>query len=201
LRRSCGPAPVRPTRPRTSYLDEELRLVVGGVDGHLDLHARTFHPDLEGLAVIGQFHLIGPHFPTFELQARWIAAVWSGALPAPSEERMRAGIAEHQAMRQLAPSDIYPALAALLAGELGVEPDVASYPELAEGLIFGPLAPARYRLQGHGSKPEAEALLHAALTDFGPFPPAATEQVEGLREVADALDEASLGEAAGCVRR
>lgn len=63
------------------------------------------------------------------------------------------------------PFDMYPALAALLAGELGVEPSLATRPELAEGLLFGPLAPARYRLDGPGARPEAEALLRAALAD------------------------------------
>jgi Flavin-binding monooxygenase-like len=101
-----------------------------------------------------------------ELQARWVAGVWSGAVPAPSQQRMRAGIAEQRAMRALMPFDMHPALAALLAGELGVEPSLATRPELAEGLLFGPLAPARYRLDGPGARPEAEALLRDALADF-----------------------------------
>lgn len=61
-----------------SFLAEDIRAVVQADDTHLDLHVRTFHPDLPGLAFLGQFQLIGPHFPTVELQARWIASVWSG---------------------------------------------------------------------------------------------------------------------------
>jgi hypothetical protein len=34
-----------------------------------------------------------------ELQARWIAYVWSGALPGPSLEEMESGIADYQARR------------------------------------------------------------------------------------------------------
>src|SRR4051794_35275563 len=44
----------------------------------LALYQRTFSPNLPGLGVIGQFLAQGPYFPLLELQARWIAAVWSG---------------------------------------------------------------------------------------------------------------------------
>jgi dimethylaniline monooxygenase (N-oxide forming) len=70
-----------------SCLADEIRYVLRADDTHLDLHARTFHPDLPGLALLGQFLLIGPNFPTLELQARWVAGVWSGAVPAPWPRR------------------------------------------------------------------------------------------------------------------
>jgi dimethylaniline monooxygenase (N-oxide forming) len=178
------------------YLADEIRDVVQADDTHLDLYARTFHPDFPGLAFLGQFLLIGPQFPTVELQARWIAGVWSGVLPAPSPSRMHDGIAEHRATRAAAPFDMYPALAGHLAAELGVEPDPACWPELAEGLIFGPLAPARYRLDGPGARPEAEAMLLAALSAFGPQPHASAEQLGALRMIAGALDDDGLAEVA-----
>jgi dimethylaniline monooxygenase (N-oxide forming) len=173
------------------YLSDDVRRTLRADDTHLDLHARTFHPDLPGLAFLGQYLLIGPYFPTVELQARWVATLWSGGVPAPSRERMLNSIIEHRAARERMPSDIYPMLAALLAGELGVEPDLASRPGLASGLLFGPLAPARYRLDGPGSLPQAEALLGAALEDFGPSP-ATPQQIATLRMVADALADPSL---------
>jgi dimethylaniline monooxygenase (N-oxide forming) len=179
-----------------SFLSEEIRHTLRADASHLDLHARTFHPDLPGLAFLGQFHLIGPQFPTVELQARWIAGVWSGGLPAPSRSHMLAGIAEHRAMRAVMPSDMYPALAALLAGELGVEPRLAGRPDLAEGLIFGPLAPARYRLDGPGASPEAEVMLRAALSEFGPQPQATPQQLDALQMIAAALDDPELAEVA-----
>lgn len=175
-----------------SYLAEDVRRIVQADDTHLDLHARTFHPELPGLAFLGQFLLIGPQFPTAELQARWVAAVWSGAVPAPSPERMHAGIAEHRAGREAMPFDMYPALSALLAEELGVEPAPAAWPELAAGLLFGPLAPARWRLEGPGARPEAKALLHAALADLGPVPPTSEEQIETLKMIAHALEDSEL---------
>ena len=68
------------------YLSEDVRRVLGG---DLALYQRTFHPDLSGLGVIGQFLAQGPYFPLLELQARWIAAVWSGAVALPDETVMR----------------------------------------------------------------------------------------------------------------
>ena len=179
-----------------SYLADDLRRTLQADDTHVDLHARTFHPDLPGLAFLGQYLLIGPYFPALELQARWVAAVWSGAVPAPSRERMLKGMAEHRAARALMPSDIYPMLAALLAGELGVEPDLDTRPGLAAGLLFGPLAPARYRLSGPGARPEAEALLRAALNDFGPPPSPTPQQISTLNVIADALDDPTLAQIA-----
>jgi dimethylaniline monooxygenase (N-oxide forming) len=119
------------------YLAPGIRRIVQGSQTQLNLHARTFTPELPGLGFLGQFQLIGPHFPIFELQARWIAGVWSGSLPARSTERMYAGIAEHQATREMAPIDMYPALAALLAGELGVEPDLAAVLSWLRGCCSG----------------------------------------------------------------
>jgi dimethylaniline monooxygenase (N-oxide forming) len=179
-----------------SLLSADIRRVLGGDRTHLDLYLRTLHPDLPGLAVLGQFLLIGPQIPTVELQARWVAAIWSGAVAAPEPGRMRAGIAEHRAMRGAMPFDTYPQLAAMLAAELGVEPDVARYPELAQGLLFGPLAPARWLLEGPGARPEAYRLLTAAFAELGPLPPVAPEQIETLREIAGVLDDPALAQAA-----
>jgi dimethylaniline monooxygenase (N-oxide forming) len=174
-----------------SVLAEDVRAALRPDDTGLDLHARTFHPDVPGLAVLGQFNLIGPHLPTLELQARWVAAVWSGAVPRPTAGRLRAGVDEHRMMRELGVPDMYPGLAGLLAGELGVEPDPAAHPDLAEGLLFGPLAPARYRLEGPGARPEAAAHLRTALSDFA-LPPAAEAQIGALAMAAGALGDAGL---------
>ena len=178
------------------YLSPEIRRVLGDDRNHVDLYLRTFHPDLPGLALLGQFLLIGPQIPTVELQARWVAAVWSGALAPPATERMHAGIAEHRAIRGAMPFDMYPQLAATLAGELGVEPDVDRYPELAQGLLFGPLAPARWLLDGPGARPEAERLLAAAFGELGPLPPVPADQIETLRRIAGALDDPALARTA-----
>jgi hypothetical protein len=178
------------------YLSPDIRRALGEDRTHLDLYLRTFHPELPGLALLGQFLLIGPQIPTVELQARWVAAVWSGALAAPAAKRMQAGIAEHRATREAMPFDMYPQLAAMLAAELGAEPDVSKYPEPAQGLLFGPLAPARWLLEGPGARPEAERLLAAAFGELGPLPPVPADQLETLRTIAGALGDPALAEVA-----
>jgi hypothetical protein len=124
---------------------------------------RTFPADLSGLGVIGQFLAQGPHFPLLELQARWIAAVWSHQAPAPD-------------MRRIAPApplDAHNALALTLSEQLGVAPEPDEWPELAEALVFGPMLPARYRLSGPGALPEAATQVseQAAASPRAPVDP------------------------------
>lgn len=133
------------------YLSEELRreLIRAGATGMAEpnLHLQTFHPGVPGLGVVGQFLLVGPYFPLLELQARWIAGVFSGQAPAPptGSPAVRPAIESHNA------------LALTLAEAAGVAPDLTRRPELTEALIFGPMLPSRYRLDGPGSDPEAAA--------------------------------------------
>jgi dimethylaniline monooxygenase (N-oxide forming) len=116
------------------------------------LFHRTFHPDLPGLGVMGQFLAQGPYFPLLELQARWITAVWSGDATLPTEAEMRRVIALPRP-----PLDAHNALALTLAEQLGVAPEPVDWPQLAEPLMFGPLLPPRYRLSGPGAAPDATA--------------------------------------------
>ncbi|HKG64879.1 MAG TPA: FAD-dependent oxidoreductase [Solirubrobacteraceae bacterium] len=116
------------------------------------LFHRTFHPDLPGLGVMGQFLAQGPYFPLLELQARWIVALWSGDATLPGEAEMRTVIAQPRP-----PLDAHNALALTLAEQLGVAPEPVAWPELAEPLMFGPLLPPRYRLSGPGAMPGAAA--------------------------------------------
>jgi len=129
------------------YLDEDVR---GALGPDLALHHRTFHPDLPGLGVIGQFLAQGPYFPLLELQARWIVAVWSGELELPDDPVMRRVLA-----RQAPPVESHNALALTLSEQLGVAPEPADWDELCEPLLFGPMLPPRYRLSGPGAKPDA----------------------------------------------
>jgi hypothetical protein len=74
------------------FLAPEVRDLLDADAQHIELHRRTFHPALPGLAFAGLWDQAGPYFPPIELQARWIAYSWSGAVPAPSREEMTAGI-------------------------------------------------------------------------------------------------------------
>jgi dimethylaniline monooxygenase (N-oxide forming) len=178
--------------PDVPYLREAM-----GDDSWVDdeLYQRTFHPDHPRLAVIGQFLLQGPYWPLLELQARWIAAVWSGAAPAPGEQRMREVIAAPR------PSlESHDALALLLSEELGVAPDPVRWPELAEPLLLGPMLPARYRLCGPGARASAAADFSRALAT-APRPEPIPADLEarrrlGLGTAADQLrgPEATAGD-------
>jgi cation diffusion facilitator CzcD-associated flavoprotein CzcO len=154
------------------YLDDDVWAVLGR---DLRLYQRTLHPDLPGFGVIGQFLLQGPYLPLLELQARWIVAVWAGDVAPPDEAHMRAIIAQPRP-----PLDAHNALATTLAEELGVAPDLVSRPELTEALLFGPLLPPRYRLDGPGALPDAAERFRAQLA-ASPRAAVAPADVEALR--------------------
>ncbi len=141
----------------------------------LDLFHRTFHPDLPGLGVIGQFLAQGPYFPLLELQARWIVSVWSGEASLPGDAEMRAEIA-----RPRPPLDAHNALALTLAEQLGVSPEPIDWPELTEPLMFGPLLPPRYRLSGPGAQPEAAERFAVQLAS-SPRSPIDPDDLDALR--------------------
>jgi hypothetical protein len=143
----------------------------------LALYHRTFHPDLPGLGVIGQFLAQGPYFPLLELQARWIVAVLAGAVELPDARVMR-----HVIARPRPPLDAHNALALTLSEQLGVAPEPIDWPDLCEPLVFGPMLPPRYRLQGPGAVPDAAGLFEEQLAAS---PRAATDpdDVEALRRL------------------
>jgi cation diffusion facilitator CzcD-associated flavoprotein CzcO len=162
----------------TGY-DVDLPYLRGASDdvlgADLALYQRTFHPDLPGLGVIGQFLAQGPYFPLLELQARWIAAVWSGDVALPGDAEMRQAIA-----RPRPPLDAHNALALTLSEELGVAPEPTDWPDLTEPLLFGPMLPPRYRLSGPGALPDAPALFARQLA-ASPRAPVDPGDVEALR--------------------
>jgi cation diffusion facilitator CzcD-associated flavoprotein CzcO len=130
-----------------AYLSDDVRALLGSEPA---LYQRTFHPDLPGLGVIGQFLAQGPYLPLLELQARWIVAVWSGEAALPDAPRMREVMAQPRP-----PLDAHNALALTLSEELGVAPEPDDWDQLGEPLLFGPMLPPRYRLAGPGARPDA----------------------------------------------
>ena len=112
------------------FLPEDVRRTLNADATGLDLYVHTFHPDLPGLAFIGQYILIGPYAPCVELQARWIAMVWSGVRELPPRDRMERGIEAWRNMRQVTPNLLLPPLAVALSQEAGVAPDLAARPEI-----------------------------------------------------------------------
>jgi cation diffusion facilitator CzcD-associated flavoprotein CzcO len=138
-----------------------------GLDGyHIDLHDHTLHPDLDGLGFIGLYPLVGPYFPVLELQARWLAYLWTGLRPMPSVETMQEGVSTARARRS-GPRDVpMHALATLFAAHAGVEPRPEAWPALERALWFGPLSPASFRLTGPDAEPDAPTRAMAAARSF-----------------------------------
>jgi cation diffusion facilitator CzcD-associated flavoprotein CzcO len=159
------------------YLDERLWRAT---------YQRTLHPDAPGLGLIGQFFAQGPYFPLLELQARWVIAIWAGDVAAPGPEAMRAGLTPAP------PADAHNAFALTIAEELGVAPDLLARPELTEALVFGPMLPSRYRLDGPGAQPDAPERFAEQLAT-APRPPVDPADVDALRGF-------GLGEVAQLIR-
>ena len=148
------------------FLGEPTRRMLGLDAQRLDLFRHTFHPQLPGLAFVGIWDQSGPMFPPVELQARWIAYVWSGAIAAPTLEEMEVGVAECRA-RGVPEKTKMNLMALLFARAAGVEPDPQRWPRLARALLFGPLAPVSFRLEGRDALPDAPDRFAEEARAFG----------------------------------
>ena len=67
-----------------------------------------------------------------------------------------------------------------MASELGVAPDLLARPELTEPLLFGPMLPPRYRLDGPGARADAADRFRTQLA-ASPRAPVDPADVEALR--------------------
>jgi len=152
------------------FLSDDIRNTLNIDAHHLDLYNFTFHPDLPGLAFLGLLEIVGPYYPSLELQARWIAYTLSGAQPLPAKADLEAGIAAYRARRggpQVLPSH---AAALLFSRSAGVEPELERWPELARALFFGPLAPVSFRMSGRDSLADAPQQFATQIQAFGCIP-------------------------------
>jgi hypothetical protein len=179
------------------FLAPEIRATLGLDAQHIDLHLRTFHPALPGLAFAGLWDQAGPYFPPLELQARWIAYTWSGAVPAPSQAEMEAGVAAYQARRGYPQKTRMNVATLQFARVAGVEPSLERWPRLATALLFGPLTPVSFRLEGHDALPDAPARVLAEAETFGcvtTAEPTAAQRAQ-LDELAAARRDTDIGTA------
>lgn len=149
------------------FLSAHLRRQLEVDDTHLDLYLHTFHPDLPRLACLGLYSQIGPYFPTVELQARWVAMTLSGHRPLPSRDTMEAGIAAHREWKCRFKEVMVHDMVQLFAQAAGVEPEMLKRPELAKALLFGPLSPVQFRMDGHGKLHDAAERFAEAVAEFG----------------------------------
>ncbi len=100
---------------------------------HLDADRYTFHPDLPGLAIVGMWDQSGGYFVPLELQARWIAYTWGGAIPPPDEAEQRDAIAAYRARRGSSQKTRMNLAALTFARAAGVEPQPGELAGPAEG--------------------------------------------------------------------
>jgi dimethylaniline monooxygenase (N-oxide forming) len=184
------------------FLDPEIRDMLAIDDRHIDLADFTLHPDLDGLAFIGLYPLIGPYFPVLELQARYLAYVWSGAIPA-RRAQLADGVAAYRKARGGRQSQLMHMLAIRFARLAGVEPAPARMARCARALMFGPLTASSFRLQGRDALGEAAAVVADEAARFGAVPDPSLTQAERdrLRKLADARRDAGLARLAASASR
>jgi len=147
------------------FLDADTRAILNLDVGGFDTDRYTFHPDLPGLAFMGLWDQSGGYFVPLELQARWIAYTWGGAVPVAGDDDQRAAVAASRATGQR--KTRMNLAAVTFARAAGVEPRLADWPELERALLFGPLAPSCFRLQGPDALPDAPVRFAAEAAAFG----------------------------------
>lgn len=149
------------------FLNDDIRATLDVDTVHLDADRFTFHPDLPGLAMVGMWDQSGGYFVPLELQARWIAYTWGGTAPPPDEGAQRKAIAAYRARRGLSQKTRMNLVALTFARAAGVEPQPENWPDLRRALLFGPLAPSCFRLEGPDALPDAQARFTRDAAAFG----------------------------------
>lgn len=171
--------------PSLGYFADREAEVLQLAQGGPDLHAHSFHPDLPGLAFVGLYNLVGPKFPVIELQARWIAALWAGQQAMPTPADMAEGVAAARARRIGGQQPVMHAMAIDFARRHGVDPDPLGWPSLTRALLFGPLSPTAFRLEGPDRIIGAAEAFAAETALFGGAP--ASSLADDERAACDAV--------------
>ena len=149
------------------FLSDDIRAVIDVDTVHLDADRYTFHPDLPGLAFVGMWDQSGGYYVPLELQARWIAYAWGGAVPETSEPERRLAIDAYRARRGMSQKTRMNLAALTFARAAGVEPNLDDWPHLRRAMLFGPLAPSCFRLQGPDALPDAQVRFARDAAAFG----------------------------------
>ena len=149
------------------FLADDIRAVLDIDAVHLDADRYTFHPDLPGLAFVGMWEQSGGYFVPLELQARWIAYTWGGAAPATSEADQRSAVDGYRSRRGTPQKTRMNLVALAFARAAGVEPRLENWPDIRRALLFGPLAPSCFRLEGPDALPDAATRFAREAAVFG----------------------------------
>jgi len=114
----------------------------------LGLYRLVFAPGVDRIGFVGLARVNGPVFPVAEMQARWVAAVFSGQARLPGAAAMRAEIDARVAAARRNGTD--PMRVELLdylddiASRIGARPSLLRHP----GLLTAPVRAADYRASG-----------------------------------------------------
>jgi len=176
---------------RLPFLSEDIRRVLNLDAVHMDADRYTFHPDLPGLAFMGMWDQSGGYFVPLELQARWIAYRWGGTIPATSETDQRLSIDAYRSRRGMSQKTRMNLVALTFARAAGVEPHLENWPNLRRALLFGPLAPSCFRLEGPDALPEAPSRVARDAAAFGAI--TSNELTERERSYWSLLEKAAAG--------
>lgn len=149
------------------FLADGVRTTIDLDAQHLDADRFTFHPDLPGLAFVGLWDQSGGYFVPIELQARWIAYSWGGVVPAMGETASRAAIQEYRSRRGASQKTRMNLVTLAFARAAGVEPRLDAWPDLRRALLFGPLSPSSFRLEGTDALTDAPARVARDAAAFG----------------------------------
>jgi dimethylaniline monooxygenase (N-oxide forming) len=149
------------------FLGEDIRAILDLDALHMDADRYTFHPDLPGMAFMGLWDQSGGYFVPLELQARWIAYTWGDAIPPPSESDQRLAIDTYRSRRGTPQKTQLNLAAMTFARAAGVEPHLDNWPHLRRALLFGPLTPSCFRLEGPDALPHAPAQFVREAATFG----------------------------------
>jgi hypothetical protein len=149
------------------FLSEEVRGILDLDVAHLDADRYTFHPDLPGLAFVGLWDQSGGYFVPLELQARWIAYSWGGIIPMTGDADQRSSVAAYRSRRGTSQKTRMNLTALTFSRAAGVEPRVSDWPDLRRALLFGPLAPSSFRLEGPDALPDARERFARDAAAFG----------------------------------
>lgn len=166
------------------FLEPEIRALLNVGATHLDADRYTFHPDLPGLAFMGLWDQSGGYFVPLELQARWIAYAWSGAVTAEPDQPKSLDAGRGNKTRM-------DSVALTFARAAGVEPRLEHWPQLRRALLFGPLAPSGFRLEGPDARPDAPQQFARDAAAFGAI--TSSELTKRERDLLSLLAPAAAG--------
>jgi dimethylaniline monooxygenase (N-oxide forming) len=132
-------------------------------DNTFGLYKHIFHPEIDNLAFLAQCRVGGPVFPVMEMQARWAARVFTGTADLPSPAARKDSINEHfAACRKHGKNPMqvsYGPYMDDIARQFGVRPKLFAHPGLFRKLMFGPILPAQFRLDGPGNSAKSREII------------------------------------------